>query len=149
MSRHIHPSIHTIHIYHPSHLHIHTQHTTNQHPTISTARFVRLGVDTVQLDKQGRARPALAALYSWRYKNLGNLDLVQTNPMYQLANAGLAHDFQLINVEDFQGYGETSPQPHFYQNLGEAEYVVRICVLFQARKRKRQERSHKNPMVKG
>jgi hypothetical protein len=34
------------------------------------------------------------------------------------------HDFQLINVEDFMGQGEFSPSPYFYQNLGEAEYVV-------------------------
>lgn len=31
---------------------------------------------------------------------------------------------QLINVEDFEGSGESSPTPYFYQNLGEAEYVV-------------------------
>ena len=31
------------------------------------ARFVRLRVPTVQLDAQGRARPALCQLYNWRY----------------------------------------------------------------------------------
>lgn len=51
-------------------------------------RFVRLGVQTVQLDKQGRARPSLASLYSWRYQSLGNLDMVTHHPSYQLANAG-------------------------------------------------------------
>lgn len=40
------------------------------------------------------------------------------------ANPGFAHEFQLINVEDYQGKGETTPFPFFYQNLGEAEYVV-------------------------
>ena len=30
------------------------------------ARFVRLRVPTVQLDAQGRARPALCQLYNWR-----------------------------------------------------------------------------------
>lgn len=31
------------------------------------SRFVRLGVPSVMLDKQGRARAEIAALYSWRY----------------------------------------------------------------------------------
>jgi intron-binding protein aquarius len=51
---------------------------------------VRLGVQTVQLDKQGRARPSLASLYSWRYQSLGNLDMVTQHPSYQLANAGMS-----------------------------------------------------------
>ena len=32
------------------------------------ARFVRLGVPTIDLDMQGRARPSIAELYNWRYK---------------------------------------------------------------------------------
>ena len=32
-------------------------------------RFIRLGVPAIQLDKQGRARPEIAALYSWRYSS--------------------------------------------------------------------------------
>jgi intron-binding protein aquarius len=31
------------------------------------ARFIRMGVPFVQLDRQGRARADIAALYSWRY----------------------------------------------------------------------------------
>ncbi|KAJ1972819.1 hypothetical protein H4R35_004465 [Dimargaris xerosporica] len=87
-------------------------------------RFIRLGVPHVQLDRQGRARPSIAALYAWRYRVLGNLPNVQTLPQYQLANPGFAHAFQAINVEDYQGKGETQPVPYYYQNLGEAEYVV-------------------------
>ena len=114
-------------------------------------RFVRLGVPFVQLDQQGRSRPEIAALYSWRYalKNdsssgLGNLQIVQSggNTEYSVANAGFAHTYQLIDVPGkwyrhlyeaplklsfvlaFQGKGEFCPTPHFYQNLGEAEYVV-------------------------
>lgn len=33
---------------------------------------------------------------------------------------------QLINVEDFEGSGESCPTPYYYQNLGEAEYVVAL-----------------------
>ena len=90
------------------------------------ARFVRLGVPTVSLDQQGRARPSIAQLYSWRYKNLGDLPLLETQLEYSTANAGFRHEFQFINVDDFKGAGEHSPQPYFYQNLGEAEYAVAI-----------------------
>ncbi|XP_071509741.1 RNA helicase aquarius-like [Diadema antillarum] len=87
-------------------------------------RLVRLGVPTVDLDAQGRARPSIATLYNWRYRNLGNLPHVNMTREFQLANAGFAFDFQLINVEDFNGVGESEPNPYFYQNLAEAEYVV-------------------------
>lgn len=90
-------------------------------------RFVRLGVPTVQLDKQGRARKEIAALYSWRYKQLGNLqDVVVQQPQFQYANAGFEHTFQFIDVPDFQNKGEICPTAYFFQNLGEAEYVVAV-----------------------
>ena len=62
----------------------------------------------------------------YRYRELGDLDLpiVKSQPV----NAGVLHDFQFINVEDYQGQGEFSPSPYFYQNLGEAEYVVALFV---------------------
>lgn len=98
------------------------------------ARLIRLGVPAVLLDKQGRARPEIAALYSWRYQhaslgasNLGDLPLVSNaESVYARANAGFAHTYQLIDVPDFQGKGESCPTPFFYQNLGEAEYVVAV-----------------------
>src|SRR5690606_37832703 len=90
------------------------------------SRLVRLGVPTVNLDQQGRARPALAELYCWRYKNLGNLPSLVEASGFTAANAGFRHDFQFINVDDFKGTGETCPQPHYYLNLGEAEYAVAI-----------------------
>ncbi|XP_044292133.1 RNA helicase aquarius isoform X1 [Varanus komodoensis] len=96
-------------------------------------RFVRVGVPTIDLDAQGRARASLCNLYNWRYKNLGNLPHVQLLPEFRTANAGFLYDFQLINVEDFHGVGESEPNPYFYQNLGEAEYVVALfmymCLL--------------------
>ncbi len=78
-------------------------------------RFVRLGVPTVQLDAQGRARPSLCALYNWRYQSLGSLPHVVALQEYQLSNPGFTFDYQLINVEDFNGVGETTPTPFFYQ----------------------------------
>ncbi|XP_023807311.1 intron-binding protein aquarius isoform X2 [Oryzias latipes] len=89
-------------------------------------RFVRLGVPTIDLDAQGRARASLCNLYNWRYKHLGNLPHVQQLPEFQVPNPGLTFDFQLINVEDFNGVGETEPTPYFYQNLAEAEYSVAL-----------------------
>ncbi|CAJ0573087.1 unnamed protein product, partial [Mesorhabditis spiculigera] len=90
------------------------------------ARFVRLGVPTVLLDRQGRARSEISALYSWRYKGLGNLPHVEALPAFQAANAGFVFPFQLVDVGNFQGKGESTPSPYFYQNLGEAEYAVAI-----------------------
>mmetsp|Transcript_116029 Transcript_116029/g.248051 ORF Transcript_116029/g.248051 Transcript_116029/m.248051 type:complete len:1554 (+) Transcript_116029:41-4702(+) len=90
------------------------------------ARFVRLKTPTVDLNLQGRARPGIAELYSWRYKDLGNLSNVLTEDRYKLATPGLSYTFQFIDVEDFDGQGESQPTPHFYQNLGEAEYCVAL-----------------------
>lgn len=96
-------------------------------------RFIRLGVPAVQLDKQGRARAEIASLYSWRYfkqgsaAGLGNLSFVDNaEGDYAKANPGFLHNYQLIDVPDFNGKGEFCPVPHFYQNLGEAEYVVAV-----------------------
>jgi hypothetical protein len=40
---------------------------------------------------------------------------VHSWPEYCTANAGFCFDFQLINVEDFNGVGESEPNPYFYQ----------------------------------
>lgn len=93
-------------------------------------RLIRLGVPHVQLDAQGRSRPEIASLYSWRYQQgmnqLTNLPNVSASADYTRANAGFKHTVQLINVDYFQEKGETTPTPYFYQNLGEAEYVVAV-----------------------
>ena len=88
------------------------------------ARLIKLGVPSITLDKQGRARPDIARLYSWRYDNLGDLDHVGNEEHFKRANTGLVHTFQLINVDDFEGRGESTPTAFFYQNVGEAEYAV-------------------------
>ena len=87
-------------------------------------RLVRLGVPTIDLDAQGRARPSICSLYNWRYKILGNLPHVLNEETYVNANGGFSYDYQLINVVDFNGVGESQPSPFFYQNLAEAEYMV-------------------------
>jgi len=89
-------------------------------------RFVRLGVPTVQLDAQGRARSEMADLYKWRYKELGDLPNILEREEFKNANPGFKFDFQFVNVENFNGKGETAPRPHFIQNLGEAEYIVAV-----------------------
>lgn len=90
------------------------------------SRLVRLGVPTVTLDQQGRARPSIARLYKWRYRNLDNLPDVQKQAEFLTANAGFKFDYQFINVPKYNGRGELEPTPHFIQNLGEAEYAVAI-----------------------
>ncbi|KAF2785958.1 P-loop containing nucleoside triphosphate hydrolase protein [Melanomma pulvis-pyrius CBS 109.77] len=89
-------------------------------------RLVRLGVPTIMLDQQGRARPSIAELYKWRYSNLGNLPSVSTQPEFVTANPGFRHEYQFINVPDYKGKGEMEPTSHFIQNLGEAEYAVAL-----------------------
>lgn len=89
-------------------------------------RFVRLGVPYVELNAQGRARPSIAKLYNWRYRDLGDLSYVKESRMFHLGNAGFAHEYQLIDVPDYGGQGESEPSPWFYQNLGEAEYIVSV-----------------------
>ena len=89
-------------------------------------RLVRLGVPTIMLDQQGRARPSIAELYKWRYNNLGNLPSVSSTPEFQIANPGFKFDYQFIDVPDYKGKGESEPTPHFIQNLGEAEYTVAL-----------------------
>ncbi|KAK9451872.1 uncharacterized protein V1518DRAFT_389862 [Limtongia smithiae] len=90
-------------------------------------RFLRLGVPHVALDAQGRARPEIAELYAWRYSTkLTNLPACIEDAEYVRANAGFKNTFQFVEVEDYNGFGETEPSPHFVQNLGEAEYAVAI-----------------------
>jgi intron-binding protein aquarius len=88
------------------------------------ARFVRLGVPAIQLDRQGRARASMADLYRWRYTSLRDLPAVASGAKFQLANPGFAHPFQFVDVGDLNDVGESSPMPYYIQNLAEAEYVV-------------------------
>jgi intron-binding protein aquarius len=89
-------------------------------------RLVRLGVPTITLDQQGRCRPSIAELFQWRYPSLTNLPHVSQLPEFKRANTGFKHDYQFIDVPDYQGQGEREPSPHFIQNLGEAEYAAAL-----------------------
>lgn len=89
-------------------------------------RMVRLGVPTITLDRQGRARASLAQLFKWRYPQLGNLPNVEKETEFLRANAGFRHEYQFITVPNYKGKGEMTPTPHFIQNLGEAEYAVAL-----------------------
>ncbi|KAJ3343761.1 hypothetical protein HDU93_006673 [Gonapodya sp. JEL0774] len=89
-------------------------------------RFIRLGVPCIELDQQGRSRPSITDLYRWRYRTLHDMQAVVATDAYRFANPGFGYEYQLVDVGDFQGKGETEPLPWFYQNLGEAEYVVAV-----------------------
>ncbi|XP_059651946.1 uncharacterized protein LOC132299398 [Cornus florida] len=91
-------------------------------------RFVRLGIPYIELNAQGRARPSIARLYNWRYRGLGDLPYVKEGSIFHRANAGFSYDYQLVDVPDYHGRGETAPSPYFYQNEGEAEYIVSVYI---------------------
>ncbi|CAN6486638.1 unnamed protein product [Victoria cruziana] len=91
-------------------------------------RFVRLGIPYIELNAQGRARPSIAKLYNWRYRDLGDLSYVRNEPIFHRANAGFSYEYQLIDVPDYHGHGESAPSPWFYQNEGEAEYIVSVYI---------------------
>ncbi|RHX99443.1 hypothetical protein DYB25_006198 [Aphanomyces astaci] len=86
-------------------------------------RLVRLGAPTVQLDRQGRTRPSIAALFKWKYKHLTDLTSVTSAPQFTTANAGFRHTFQFIDVP---GGSETSPRLHAYENHLEGLYLVQV-----------------------
>ncbi|KAJ2161970.1 hypothetical protein GGF46_001066 [Coemansia sp. RSA 552] len=90
------------------------------------ARLVRLGVPYVELDRQARARPEIANLFRYRYRALGDLEDVVSAGAYARPNPGMLHTFQFINVPDYEGKGESEPSKFFFQNLGEAEYLVAV-----------------------
>lgn len=79
------------------------------------ARLIRLGVPYVELDAQGRARADIAQLYNFCYRRLTDLPHVLAVPRFCLANAGFRYTFQFIDVPDFNGVGESTPSPYFYQ----------------------------------
>lgn len=87
------------------------------------ARLIRLSVPFVQLDMQARCRSSICDLYRWNYEKLS--DLPNCFPD-SAENIGFKYEYQFINVEDYNGKGETAPRPFFVQNLGEAEYVVAV-----------------------
>ncbi|WVZ57136.1 hypothetical protein U9M48_007563 [Paspalum notatum var. saurae] len=91
-------------------------------------RFVRLGVPYIELNAQGRARPSIAKLYNWRYRELGDLPYVREQAIFHKANAGFSFEYQLVDVPDYKGKGESAPSPWFYQNEGEAEYIVSVYI---------------------
>lgn len=46
---------------------------------------------------------------------------------FNFCNPGFAHEFQFINIPKGSDLAyESSPIPHFYQNLAEAEYIVAV-----------------------
>ncbi|KAL6124939.1 hypothetical protein ACLB2K_077447 [Fragaria x ananassa] len=91
-------------------------------------RFVRLGIPYIELNAQGRARPRIAQLYNWRYRELGDLPCVNQDAIFNKANSGFSFEYQLVDVPDYHDRGESAPSPWFYQNEGEAEYVVSVYI---------------------
>lgn len=59
---------------------------------------------------------------------MGDLPSVKEEAIFYRANAGFSYDYQLVDVPDYHGRGESAPSPWFYQNEGEAEYVVSVYI---------------------
>ncbi|KAG8043156.1 hypothetical protein GUJ93_ZPchr0922g6512, partial [Zizania palustris] len=66
-------------------------------------RFVRLGIPYIELNAQGRARPTIAELYNWRYRELGDLPYVREEAIFHKANSGFSYEYQLVDVPDYRG----------------------------------------------
>ncbi len=71
---------------------------------------------------------SLCSLYSWRYDRLGNLPHVLAQTEFKLANPGFAYDYQLIDVGDFNGVGESEPNPYFYQVNRDNRQLPVLCI---------------------
>lgn len=67
------------------------------------ARFVRLGVQPITLDMQGRTRASIARLFNWRYRQLGDMPHVHELAAFRLANPGFAYEYQWVDVGNFNG----------------------------------------------
>ncbi|EFH57121.1 predicted protein [Arabidopsis lyrata subsp. lyrata] len=97
-------------------------------PVVKNMAFQRKIVTWISVCLRGRARPSLAKLYNWRYRDLGDLSIVKKAPIFQRANTGFSYEYQLVNVPDYEGKGELTPSPWVYQNQGEAECIVSVYI---------------------
>jgi intron-binding protein aquarius len=46
---------------------------------------------------------------------LGDLPHVKSETEYQLANPGFSFEYQVVNVENYNGVGESEPSAYFFQ----------------------------------
>ena len=83
-------------------------------------RLIENEYPTIELRAQFNARPEIVDTFSFAYPELKSIP----NDQFKYANAGLAKSVQFVNVEDFKNQGETAPHSGFYQNIGEAEFVI-------------------------
>lgn len=77
---------------------------------------------------------SISNLYKWRYNNLGDLPHVKTEAEYQLANPGFSFEYQVVNVENYSGIGESEPSPYFFQvskdlNVCKTAYIFWLRIL--------------------
>ncbi|ODQ81083.1 hypothetical protein BABINDRAFT_160494 [Babjeviella inositovora NRRL Y-12698] len=82
------------------------------------SRFIRNGVVSLKFTHQLRARSQISDSYAEVYGGF------QARKEVSATNPGFASVSQFIDVGEFNGQGESEPQPEFYQNIGEAEYAV-------------------------
>ncbi|KAK5669780.1 hypothetical protein QVD99_004160 [Batrachochytrium dendrobatidis] len=90
------------------------------------SRLIKLGVPTLTLNVQRRLRPSIACFSRVFYPLMRCVPTDQLDLQMKLANPGFVYDAQFINVDQFLGQHETEPRKDFFQNLGEAEYLVAV-----------------------
>jgi intron-binding protein aquarius len=88
-------------------------------------RLLKLGLPFIPLNFQGRCRPTLAKLFSWRYRQIKSSSSVLKNK-FTRTNPGFLFEYQLINVLDDQGICATETVPYMYENSTEAEYIISV-----------------------
>ena len=57
---------------------------------------------------------------------MGDLAYLKEAAIFHKANAGFSYDYQLVDALDYRWRGETTSSPWFYQNEGEAKYIVSV-----------------------
>ena len=91
-------------------------------------RLIENGFPMVELTDQFTSRPEIVDLYRFAYPNLTEGPSVALES-WKFANAGFARTTQFINVLDYKGQSETEPHQGFFQNIGEAEFVIATFML--------------------
>jgi intron-binding protein aquarius len=85
------------------------------------SRMIALGASQIHLNKI-QCHSDIFLLWAWKYEGLVLQPGTIQNPLFQ-------HACQFIDIPLYQGKGELEPSPHFFQNLGEAEYIVTLFLL--------------------
>nr|CAG4716357.1 unnamed protein product [Naegleria fowleri] len=86
---------------------------------IDESKMITLPYDSTEIS------PNLVPLFKWNYSGIYEYGVMKSSDETMKLN-GFKYNYQMLNVEDYQGQGEIQPYPHMFQNLGEAEYAIAL-----------------------